>query len=163
VPPQEPVRLLGEATTMPAGKLSVNATPVRVNVFAVGLVAEKVSVEVPFGAIKLGVKAFASKGGATTASEADADEPVPPPVELTVPVVLFFVPAVVPVTLTENVHELLAAMVLPERLTVPEPAVAVIAPAPHEPVRPFGLETTNPAGKLSVKATPAAAVDVLLF
>jgi hypothetical protein len=163
VPPQEPVRLLGEATTMPAGKLSVNATPKSVTVFAAGLAAVKVSVEVPFGAIRLGVKALASDGGATTATEADAVEPVPPAVELTLPVVLFFAPAVVPVTLTEKVHEPLAAIVPPERLIAPEPAVAVIVPAPQLPVRPFGEETTKPAGRASVKATPAAAVVVLEF
>jgi hypothetical protein len=38
---------------------------------------------------------------------AEAVPPVPPSVEVTAPVVLFFVPAVVPVTFTEKVQELL--------------------------------------------------------
>ena len=94
--------------------------------------------------------------------EAEAVPPVPPSVEDTFPVVLFCVPAAMPVTLTENVQELLAAMVPPLRLITLVPAVAVIVPAPQVPVRPFGVETTRPAGNVSLKATPVTAV-VLLF
>jgi hypothetical protein len=39
----------------------------------------------------------------------------------------------------------------------------VIVPAPQEPVRPFGEETTRPAGNVSLKATPVAAIVELLF
>jgi hypothetical protein len=163
VPPQEPVRLLGVATTIPVGRPSVNPTPVRATVFAEGFVAVKLTVEVPPGAIKLGAKVSASEGGPTTEMVADAVPPVPPSVELTVPVVLFFAPAVVPVTFREKVHELLAAIVPPERLTVPEPAAALTVPAPHVPVTPFGVETTKPAGSESVNATPEAAAVVLVF
>jgi len=84
-------------------------------------------------------------------------------VEVTFPVVLFCVPAAMPVTLTENVQELLAAIVPPLRLITLVPAVAVIVPAPHVPVRPLGVETTRPAGSVSLKATPLSAVVVLLF
>src|SRR5262249_20413016 len=59
---------------------------------------------------------------------------------------------------TLNVHEALAASVAPARLTVPLPAVAVIVPPPHVPVSPLGVATTNPAGKVSVNATPFNAV-----
>ena len=68
-----------------------------------------------------------------------------------------------PVTLIENVHELELAMLAPERLTTPGPCVAVIVPAPHVPVRPFGVETTKPAGSVSLKPTPVRGVPVLLF
>ncbi len=38
------------------------------------------------------------------------------------------------------------------------PAIAVIVPPPHEPVSPFGVATTRPAGSVSVKPTPVSAV-----
>src|SRR5262249_4573672 len=60
--------------------------------------------------------------------------------------------------------ELLAAMLPPERLMVPEPAVAVmVPPPPQEPLKPLGVETTKPAASGSLKATPVRAVVVLLF
>jgi hypothetical protein len=34
--------------------------------------------------------------------------------------------------------------------------VAVIVPPPHVPVRPFGVATTNPVGKVSLNATPVS-------
>ena len=92
---------------------------------------------------------------------AEAVPPVPFSVELTEPVVLFFVPAVVPVTLTEKVQEALAASVAPDRLTDPDAAVAVMAPPPQEPVRPLGVDTTRPAGSGSVKATPLSDAPAL--
>jgi len=86
--------------------------------------------------------------------------PVPPSVEVTAPVVLTCAPAAVPVTLTENVQLLLAAIVPPVRLITFVPAVAVIVPAPHVPVRPFGVEMTRPAGSVSLNATPLSATVV---
>src|SRR5205807_1978911 len=93
--------------------------------------------------------------------------PVPPSVEVTAPVVLLFVPAVVPVTSTENVQVDPAAgdavSVPPERLIEPLPAAVVIVPAPHEPVM-FGVAaTTTPEGRVSVKATPLSATFVFGF
>ena len=78
-------------------------------------------------------------------------------------VLLFFVPFVVPVTFTENVHDAAPANVAPERLTDPLPATAEIVPPPQEPVRPFGVATTKPAGSVSVKATPVRLVEALGF
>jgi hypothetical protein len=72
-------------------------------------------------------------------------------------------PAAVPVTLIENVQEPLAAIVPPDKLIAFVPAVAVIVPAPHVPVRPFGVEITRPAGSVSLKATPVSAVVVFGF
>ena len=54
--------------------------------------------------------------------------PVPPSVELTAPVVLFFVPVVVPVTLTDSVHEPPPVTVPPLRLTDVLLAVGVNVP-----------------------------------
>ena len=58
------------------------------------------------------------RSDASTVIVAVAVFPVPPFVALTAPVVFTCVPAVTPVTFTENVHVPLAAMVPPARLTL---------------------------------------------
>src|SRR5689334_1461971 len=161
VPPQTVA--VAFATVRPVGNVSVNATPVRATALAAGLVIVNVSEVVAFRAMLAGLKALAIDGGATTLMLAEAVPPVPPSTEVTLPVVLFCVPAAMPVTFTENVQELLAAIVPPLRLITFVPAVAVIVPAPQVPVRPFGVETTRPAGSVSLKPTPVSAVVVLLF
>jgi hypothetical protein len=65
---------------------------------------------------------------------------------------LFFVPALVEVTFTENVQPALAISAPPESEMVPEPSVAVMVPPPHVPDRPFGVATISPAGSGSLKA-----------
>src|SRR4051794_35134866 len=107
VPPQTVEVLF--ATVSPVGSVSVNATPVSATAFAAGLVMVNVSEVVAFRAMLLGLKTLVIDGGATTLIDAEAVPPVPPSVEDTFPVVLFCVPAAIPVTLTENVQELLAA------------------------------------------------------
>jgi hypothetical protein len=161
VPPQTVAEAF--ATVRPVGKVSVNATPVSATALAAGLVTVNVSEVVAFNAIDKGLKTFAIDGGATTLILADAVPPVPPSVEVTLPVVLFFVPAVVPVTFTENVQEEEAARLAAERLTLPAPATEVIVPPPQVPVRPFGVDTTSPVGNVSMKPTPVRVVVVLLF
>ena len=96
----------------------------------------------------------------TTVTLAEAIPPAPPSTEVTAPVVLFLVPAVVPVTFALKVHEALAASVALARLMAPDPATAVIVPPPQLPMSPFGVETTRPAGNVSVKPTPVN-VDAL--
>ena len=123
----------------------------------------KVSAVVPFSGIVVGLKALAIDGGATTLMLAEAVPPVPPSVEVTFPVVLFCVPAAMPVTFTAKVHEVFCASEAPLRLITFVPAVAVMVPPPQEPVRPFGVETTRPAGSVSLKPTPVSVVVVLLF
>src|SRR5262249_39333745 len=76
-------------------------------------------------------------------------------------VVLILKPGVVLVTLIENVQDVAAARVAPKRLTLPLPAVAVMLPPPHEPVRPLGVATRSPAGNGSLSATPVSAVEAL--
>jgi hypothetical protein len=66
---------------------------------------------------------------------------------------LFFTPAVAPVTLIEKLHEELAASVAPTRLTLLLALTAVIAPPPHDPLRPLGVATTRPDGNESVNVT----------
>jgi len=75
---------------------------------------------------------------------------------------LFFTPAVVPWTFTETVQLALAANVPPERLMLPDPAVAVAVP-PQVLFKALGVATTRPAGRLSVKAIPVRARLVLGF
>ena len=161
VPPQTAAEPL--ATVSPVGNVSVKATPVSASTFPAGFVMVNVSEVVAFSAIVEGLNAFAMDGGATTEMLAVAVPPVPPSVEVTLPVVFVCCPAAMPVTLTENVQEALAAIVPPLRLMTFVPAVAVIVPAPHVPVRPFGVETTRPAGNVSLKPTPVSATVVLLF
>jgi hypothetical protein len=92
----------------------------------------------------------------STVKEAVEVFPVPPLLEIIV-VLLLYVPGVVPVTLTEKVHEAPPAKVAPARDIVPEPAKAVIVPASQLPVRPLGVDTTRPEGSVSVKETPVSA------
>src|SRR5215472_9445084 len=152
VPPQTAAVAL--ATVRPVGSVSVNATPVSGSTFAAGLVMMNVSEVVAFSAIVEGLNCLAIDGGATTSTLAVAVLPVPPSVDVTALVVLVCLPAAVPVTLTENVQLLLAAIVPPLRVIEFVPAVAVIVPPPQEPVRPFGVEITRPAGNVSVKPMP---------
>src|ERR1700682_360827 len=98
---------------------------------------------------------------ATTVTLAEAVPPVPPSTEVTAPVVLVFVPNVLPVTFALKVHEALAPSVAPVKLTLPDPALAVIVPPPQLPVSPFGVETTRPAGSASVKPTPVNGATTL--
>src|SRR5258708_38700436 len=109
--PQEPVRPLGVATINAPGKVSVKATPVSATVS--GLVIVKLSVVLLPTMMLAAPNALLMDGGPTTARLAEAVPPVPPSVEVTFPVVLFLVPAVVPVTFTENVHDVLAARCAP--------------------------------------------------
>jgi len=75
-------------------------------------------------------------------------------------VVFIFVPTDVAVTLTLNVHDPDAGIVSAE-LIVPEPATAEMDPEPHDPVKPFGDDTVNPEGSVSVKPRPVSPVPEL--
>jgi hypothetical protein len=100
-----------------------------------------------------------------------AVDPVPPSTDVIAPVVLTFVPAVVPFTLTINVQEPLAVNANPEMLILPPPAVALGVPAvdtpPPElrqvPLWPLGVATTSPAGRVSLKAMDCTLVDEFGF
>ena len=111
----------------------------------------------PFEAVEL---TFVTMGTASTSTLALDVLPVPPLVELTV-TLLDFVPEVVPVTSTEKLHDAPPARVAVAKLTKLVPAVAVIVPPPHEPVKPLGVETTKPETRLSVKLTPVSEILAL--
>ena len=136
----------------------MNATPASA-VLVFGLVIVNVSVDVPPATMGFGAKDLVREGAVRTITEALDVLPVPPLVEDTV-TLLFFVPVVLPNTFTEKVHDPPVASVAPARLTVEEPAVAVIVPPPQLPVSPFGVATTRPDGKVSVKATSLSVAPV---
>src|SRR5437867_11514342 len=83
-----------------------------------------------------------------------------PAEDVTLPVRLSFCPTVVPATVTLNVHVPPAGSVAPDRLTLLELGAAEIVPPPHEPVKPFGLSTTNPLGNVSEKPMPVSAMSL---
>ena len=165
VPPQEPIRPGVAETTTPEGSGSLKATAVSA-VVALAFVIVKLSDVDPFSGMLPAPNALLIVGGATTVRLALEVFPVPPSVEVTW-TELFFIPALVPVTFTENVHDDPAAgdavKVPPERLIEPLPATAVIVPAPHEPVMVGVAATTTPEGRVSVKATPLSATFVFGF
>src|SRR5262249_1722473 len=126
----------------------------------------RVRVETPFAAIAVGLKAFAIEGGVTTAIEAAAVPPVmgtssPEPSSnwaLTAPLVLFLVPALVPVTFTETVHQPTGGIVTKLIAMLLAPGLAVTVGLTHVPARPLGLATTRPAGRLSFSAVLTSVV-----
>src|SRR5205823_12521573 len=137
-----------------AGNVSPNATPVSATV-ALGLVMVKLSVVVAFRLMEAAPKAFAIAGGPITVIDAVLlVAPEPLSVDEIGPVVLFCTPACTPVTFSVMVQLEDEPMATPDMLIVEEPAVAVVA-ATHDavPVKPFGVATTRPAGKVSVKET----------
>ena len=84
--PQVPVMLGVAATTTPEGRVSVNATPLSAT-FVFGLAMVKLNVLLAFTGIEVGLKLLVICGAAATVRLAVAALPVPPLVELTVPVV----------------------------------------------------------------------------
>jgi len=141
----------------PIGRLP---TSVRLGVGVPDVVTEK---EPGVPAVNVVLAALVINGGVPTTFSVAVllVAPVPPSIEVIAPVVLTFIPVVVPVTLTEITQEPLPASAAPERPIEPEPATATVVPV-HVLLAPFGVETTNPAGKLSVNAIPVRPV-VLRF
>src|ERR1041385_2454442 len=99
-PPQVPLKPFGEATTIPAGRVSLKAMPFSVAV-VFGFVMLTVRVTVALSAILGEPKAMPRVGGATTVNEMFDVVLDPPSVEDTA-TLLFFTPAVLPVTLIDG-------------------------------------------------------------
>ena len=156
VPPQVLVTLGTAATTnvpVAEGSVSLKATPVRSPATAMfGLLTVKVRVVLPFSGMLAAPNALLIVGGATTVIVAFAVLPVPALVEVTWTLLLFR-PAVVPCTSTDAVQLEFGASDWPLRLTLEDPAAAVIVPVQLPPTL-AGVATTRPAGRLSVKAAP---------
>jgi hypothetical protein len=95
-------------------------------------------------------------GCGVTLRVAEAVPPVPPFVDVTLPVTLFFAPEVVATTATLTEHEAPGVAIAPPvRETLPEPATAVKVP-PQVFVAAGVPATTTPAGKASVTPTPVS-------
>jgi len=101
VPPQALLRFGVEATTRPAGKLSLKAMPLSASV-VFGLLMLNVSEVVPFSGIVVAPNVLVMLGGEATVRFALAVLPVPPFVEVTAPVVFVYWPEAAPVTVTLN-------------------------------------------------------------
>ena len=135
------------------GSVSLKATPVRSAAAVVfGLLMVKVSVEVPFRGMLVGLNALLIVGGATTVRLAVPVLPVPATVSLAL-TLLLFTPAVVPCTVTETVHDAPGARLELESATEDDPSAAVAVPV-HVVLGFPGVATTKPAGRLSVKVIP---------
>src|ERR1051326_5215167 len=101
VPPQLLVSAFGVATAKPAGSVSLKAIPVSASeVF--GLLMLNVSEVEAFSRMLAAPNALVIVGGVATVKLAEAVLPVPPLVEVTLPVVLVNWPAAAPVTVTLN-------------------------------------------------------------
>jgi hypothetical protein len=148
---------LGVEITRPAGSVSVKPTPVKV-VEVFGLLMVKLRLVDPLNGILAAPKTLLITGGATTVTLAFDVFPAPASVEVIV-TLLFFTPAVTPVTFTDRVQDALVARVPPERLMLDDPATAVAVPL-HVVVNPLGVATTSPAGRVSLNATPVSATFV---
>jgi hypothetical protein len=140
-------------TCIPVGNVSLTATPVRLTVF--GLVIVSVRVAVAPSGVLVGLNDLAIVGGLLTGRVAEAVRPVPPFVELTLPVVLVATPAVLSVTLPVIVQLLLVLMVLAFKLKVLVPTPPPVSPPEQVVVR--AVETVIPAGKVSLTVTPVCA------
>jgi hypothetical protein len=154
-PPQPPARPLGVETISPDGNVSVMPIPLSV-IVPFGFVTVKLRPVVPFSAIAVAPNVLVIVGGATTVRLADPVPPLPPSVDVTAPVVLFCTPAAVPVTFALNVHDPPAVSVAPVRLTLPDPAAAVMVPPTQAAVTPLGVATRSPAGSESVNPIPVS-------
>src|SRR5712691_8943118 len=153
VPLQVLLRFPGVATISVAGaavgRLSVNAMPFSVmSVF--GLLMLKVNEVVPPSGIVPAPKLLVIVGAKPTVTVAEAVSPPPASLQVTALVVLFCGPTLMPFTFTENVHTSPEASVAPLRLTLVPPSGAVIVPPPQLPLKPLGVESTSPAGRVSV-------------
>jgi hypothetical protein len=150
---QELARPFGEATTNPAGRVSLKLRPLNEAV-AFGFVMVKFKATAAFSDTPASPKDSVIEGGNTTETLANAVPPVPPSTEVTAPVVLFCTPVATLVTFTLNVQDALVDRLAPERLILVPLEIAVIVPPLHEPLSPLGEATASPAGNVSVKPTP---------
>ena len=86
MPPQSLTAMGTAATVTPAGRLSLNPTPVIGTGLLAGLLIENVRIEVLFNGMLAGLNAFDIDAGRITLMLAVAVLPVPPFAELTVTV-----------------------------------------------------------------------------
>jgi len=109
---------------------------------------------VPFSGMLVAPNDFVMLGGVATVSPAIAALPVPPLVELTLPVALVYEPELAPVTVTLNVQGVPVAIIAPVS-EIPVGAVVLRVP-PH--TVDVEAATVRPVGSVSVNATPSSEV-----
>jgi hypothetical protein len=147
VPPHVFETLGLAATVSPVGRVSTKLVSI---VVSFGFVIAKLTVLMPLGDTRVGLKLLEMDGLPNTSSVPDAVFPVPPLDELTV-ALLVFAPMVEPVTLRETVHVLLAPTCPPDRAT----ELAVVDTVPPHVLLRFGVvATVSPAGRESLNARP---------
>src|ERR1051326_6165931 len=103
----------------------------------------KVNEVLAFSRMLAAPKAFVIVGGVPTVRFALAVLPVPPLVEVTLPVVLVYCPATAPVTVTENWHWPPTAIVAP---LSEMPVGAVVVSVPPQTVE-VAFATVSPVGR----------------
>lgn len=163
-PPTQVVEALGTAAfCIPVGYVSIKATFCRSTVLTAGLVMANVIRDVPLTAIGLVPNVFKIAGGATTVTDALAVLPIPPFEEVTFPVRLFLIPAVVPVAVTSKVQLLVSAIVpaLRDIVSAAGELSVVVNMPPHWVEDEF--ETSKPGGNVSVNATSISPTPVFGF
>ena len=144
-PPHVVLAPLGVLINSPAGSRSLNPTPVSGTGFNSVFERVMVKMEDPPTRTDGGEKVLIRLGGAMTVKLAEALVPVPPGIEETGPVMLFFKPGEVPFTETVIVQLELPATFPPTRVIV----VGVIVSVPPQVlVAPIALAVT-PEGSVS--------------
>ena len=141
VPPQVLLVFGTVATTMPDGNVSLTATPLSGRTLAAGLVMVSISVEVPPWGMLFGVNDFVMVGGASADNVSEPVLPMPPFVDVTLPVVLVKAPPAVAVTFTVMVQNMPALTEPPLRLMTPDPTVALVNDPPQPLFTLSGLAT----------------------
>lgn len=152
VPLQVLLRFGVEATTSPAGNVSVNETPLRPSPLF-GFDKAKLKVVVPFSGMLAAPNDLVMLAGEATVRLAVAVLPWPPFTEVTWAVVLVYCPEAAPVTVTLNVHGVPTATVAPESVIALVPKKVCSVP-PH--TVEVALATVSPVGSVSWNATPVS-------
>ncbi len=98
-----------------------------------------------------------SRFAAVTVKVAVAVPPLPPSVEVTLPVVLTFAPLVVPLTLTVKLQAVLTGIVAPLMVRLVAAAAGAKVPVAQLLVAIGVASTSSPVGKESVTPTPVKA------
>jgi hypothetical protein len=149
---QSVVRLLGEATITPAGRLSTKeASSTGEGLAELSRVKVKVA-RLPSGEV-LGEKLLENPGSSVVTVRSAVAVPLLPAEEVRSPVVLVWTPTLVLVTKTLMVQVLEAPRLPPETVTLAPPLVAVRVGSPQVEVGLAGVARVTPAGRLSTKAT----------
>ena len=163
--PEHVVEAFGVAAiTTPLGKVSVNAAA-RFAAEVLALLSVIVNVDTPLAAMVLGANALATVGVTVVTVRFAVAAAALLPFEVCsalAAIVLAYKPPRAAVTSTLTVQLPVGIERVAGRVTEPDPATAVGAPAPEHVVEAFGVAAiTTPAGSVSVNAAVRFAAEVL--